>query len=160
MPALDAITVIASCNRLLVDHWHYFISSDHKWSLSEYAKALGRSNGTWKAAIASTVVMCGLGTALAVVIPSDWSTIIPVIITAFEQAVFLRLHKFGGTSQYTVCATPFFQFMVCVYWGLYQVMATPFLVLPPWMSPPPLVTSRLVLDAHLHTVFQDCPGFH
>ncbi|CAI7631604.1 unnamed protein product [Penicillium pancosmium] len=128
------------------------------WSLSEYANALSRSNGTWKAAITSTAVTCGLGTVLTVVIPADWSTIIPVITTGFE-AVFLRLNKFGRTSQYTVCAAPFFQGGVCVHWGLRQVLVSPSLVIPPWMFLSLLVVSRLVLDLHLYTVFREYPEF-
>lgn len=147
MPALDAITVVGSCNRPIIDHWHYFVSvrmmalaslasftillsgnstsyvsqysgmvcifafitygliglcldqfrapppkrstNLRNWSLSEYANALSRSRGTWRAAMASTSVTCGLGTVLTALIPSDWSTIIPVITTGFEVAFSL-----------------------------------------------------------------------
>lgn len=144
MPALDAITVVGSCNRPIIDHWHYFVSvrmmalaslasfiillsgnpaayvsqypgmvciftlitysliglcldqfrapppkrstNLRNWSLSEYANALSRSRGTWRAAMASTAVTCGLGTVLTALIPADWSTIIPVVTTGFEVA--------------------------------------------------------------------------
>ncbi|KAL2800671.1 hypothetical protein BJX66DRAFT_332228 [Aspergillus keveii] len=219
LPALDAITVVGSCNRPIIDHWHYFASvrmmtlaslasfivllsgnpytaayihhypgivcilalttyaligfcldwfhappprkatNLRRWSLQEYATALSRSSGTWSAAITSTAVTCGLGTLLTALIPADWSTIIPVITTGFE-AIFLRLHKFGRTSQYTLCAAPFFQGGVCVHWGLRQVMSSPLLILPPRIFFCLLLSSRLILDAHLYTLFCNCPEFH
>jgi hypothetical protein len=39
-------------------------------------------------------------------------------------------------------------------------MSSPLLVLPPRIFLCLLLSSRLILDAHLHTIFRDCPEFH
>lgn len=60
-------------------------SSDLRyWSLKEYTAALARHPGPWRSALVSTAMTGGLGTVLTVLVPRNWSTIIPVITTGFE----------------------------------------------------------------------------
>ncbi|KAL2839871.1 hypothetical protein BJX68DRAFT_271922 [Aspergillus pseudodeflectus] len=104
-----------------------------EWTMSEYVGAIGRSHVEW------------------------WG-IIPLVSTAFE-AIILRKTRFRRTCQYTVLSAPFFQGGVCVHWGLKQIIGSPRLFLRPWMFLLLLVTSRLILDLHLRTLFRNCPEF-
>ncbi|KAL2829089.1 hypothetical protein BJY01DRAFT_255143 [Aspergillus pseudoustus] len=115
-----------------------------KWTVSEYINFLGRPNGIWGTAVVSTVLTCGLAPLLAIILPVEWSSIIPVIAVAFE---------------YTLISAPFFHGSVCIHWGLRQLSTSPELVLPPWIFLLLLVASRVVEDVHLRTLFRDCAEF-
>ncbi|KAJ0415784.1 hypothetical protein BJY00DRAFT_317484 [Aspergillus carlsbadensis] len=128
------------------------------WTMSEYVRAMGSSNGTWSAAAAATAVTCGLAPALTITLPVEWLGVIPLLSIAFE-AIILRKTRFRRTNQYTVLSAPFFQGGICVHWGLKQVISSPTLTLPAWTFLLSLVVSRLILDLHLWTVVRGCPEF-
>ncbi|KAL2846375.1 hypothetical protein BJY01DRAFT_247279 [Aspergillus pseudoustus] len=129
-----------------------------KWTISEYVNFQGRSNGTWRAAVVSTVLTCGLAPLLAIIVPVEWSSIIPVIAVAFET-IILRTPQSRRTWQYTLISAPIFHGGICIHWGLRQMVSSPELVLQPWMFLLLLVASRMVEDVHLRTIFGDCAEF-
>jgi hypothetical protein len=55
-----------------------------KWKISDYVQLLGRSNGTWRAAVITTAMTCGLTPLLTLRAHPEWSSFIPIFTIAFQ----------------------------------------------------------------------------
>ncbi|CEJ94838.1 hypothetical protein VHEMI10346 [[Torrubiella] hemipterigena] len=95
----------------------------------------------------------GFGLVLSAIVPSTWSSLIPICHAAFE-AVFLAAIGASRTPRYIVLSSSVLQSTICLHWGVRPLSTSLSLSVPPCVFVASLLGARLLLDGHLPTVFR------